>query len=170
VKVNRDELQTVGYFHWISSKTRARYVTAHCRPARPRSTLSLPARLFASGRTAEPEAPLRFTFVTRTRAERNHAALPRPPFEPPEPHFTSVRTQRSFCLTSTASAEFFTLSFAFVPSTPYPFLSWSNHFPPPRIHDAAAPAARVPTTHDQNQVATVAPPKPKWFRCAQMSP
>jgi hypothetical protein len=32
-----NEIQTVGYFLWISSKTRARNVTALCRPARPRS-------------------------------------------------------------------------------------------------------------------------------------
>jgi hypothetical protein len=54
----------------------------HSRPAIPRSPLALTARICASGRTAEPDAPLRVTLVTRTRAERNRAVVPNPPFEP----------------------------------------------------------------------------------------
>jgi hypothetical protein len=82
VKVNDHELQTVGYFLWISSKVSSMVRTPHCSPTRPRSPLSLPARLFASGRTAEPDAPLRFTFVT-TRAERSPASFYYPPQRTP---------------------------------------------------------------------------------------
>jgi hypothetical protein len=44
----------------------------------------------AAGRTAEPDAPLRFTFVT-TRAERNRASFYYPPQRTPIHSFTSVQ-------------------------------------------------------------------------------
>jgi hypothetical protein len=101
-KVNDHELQTVGNFLWISSIDSRAVRTAHCRPARPQSPLSLPARLFASGRTAEPDAPLRFTFVT-TRAERNRASFYYPLNAPLSTvsHHGAARPTRALRLTTT---------------------------------------------------------------------